>query len=255
MRAVLICFVLSLINGIIYGSFMDIETKLQSFLEAGETMPHAYLFLGTARAGFDLAKDFAGKISKQPFPNIDTVFFDAIDGSGIEGIREVLQLAALMPVAAQKKVVLMTNMDLASPQMLNALLKTLEEPAKHTVFILLSSRPLLSTVMSRCQVIQLLKTEQEIETPTKLNETIGLLESNRSAGMAERMALVNILANLDDELLPQVIEHWLKCQIKELKQQPQKFKAVRATMETLQALRGNFNKKMVLQNFVTSGLV
>ncbi len=234
---------------------MDIDTKLQSFLQAKDGIPHAFLFLGNPQVGLDVAHDFAAKVSGQKFPNADTVIFDAANGDGVQGIREVLQLSALMPVAASKKVVLMTNMDAASAQMLNALLKTLEEPTQHTVFILLSDRPLLSTVMSRCQVINLPKSEFETEASAKLTEAVALLETNRSAGLAERMALVSTLASLEDDLLPRVIERWLELQTQELKKEPQKFKAVRASLETLQALRGNFNKKMVLQSFVTSGLV
>lgn len=236
---------------------MDIDTKLQSFLEAGEAMPHAYLFLTAVRAGdgLELARDFAEKVSGQQFPNIDAVLFDAANGSGVEGIREVLQLASLMPIATKKKVALLSNMDLASPQMLNALLKTLEEPAKHSVFILVSSRPLLSTIMSRCQVINLPKATGQTESSAELDEAMNLLESNCKTGLAERLALVSTLSELDDELLPQLIETWMRKQTAGLKKQPQNFKAVRITMETLQALRGNFNKKLVLQNFVTNALV
>jgi len=239
----------------------QVKNTLQSFLESGESMPQAYLFLGKF-GGKELAQSFSQNITGQPFPNVDTIQFDAgfktteksSEARGVEAIREVLQLAALMPVLAPKKVVVLENMDQASPQMHSALLKTLEEPPKHAIFMLLSNRPLIATVMSRCQVIILPQMQSSEPLSPELAKAMALLESNRSTGLAERLALVNTLAALDDELLPELIEQWMHKQTDELKQQPQKFAALRISMETLQALRGNFNKKMVLQNFVISGL-
>ena len=109
--------------------------------------------------------------------------------------------------------------------------------------------------MSRCQTIILPYSYKKEELTDEVSSAMELLESSRKLGLAEKLALVNTLASLDDELLPKLIEQWMYKQADELKLQPQKFKAVRATMETLQALRGNFNKKMVLQNFVTLALV
>jgi hypothetical protein len=85
-------------------------------------------------------------------------------------------------------------------------------------------------------------------------ESIQLIDAAKIAGTAEKMALVNILAALDDTLLEKVIEHWLNLQVSNLKTEPKKFNAVRATMETLQSLKGNFNKKLVLSHFVNSSL-
>lgn len=236
----------------------QVTKTLEAFLDESAAIPQAYLFLGNSSedsAARELVQTFASKITSNNFPNVDTLVFDAADSTGIEGIREVLQLAALMPVAAKRKVVLMLNMDQASPQMLNALLKTLEEPAAHTTILLLSNRPLLATIMSRCQVFSLQNGAAQQEMSSELTEALQLLTSHRTAGQAERMVLVNELATMEDELLPQVIESWLHQQVAELKEAPQKYSAVRATMETLQSLRGNFNKKMVLQKFVTTALV
>jgi DNA polymerase III delta prime subunit len=238
----------------------QLTKTLDGFL-ANESMPQAYLFLGSSSEGSsarEVVQTFATKITGATFPNVDTLIYDAAEGTGIDGIREVLQLGALTPVASSRKVVIMFNMDLASPQMMNALLKTLEEPAAHATYLLLSSRPLLPTIMSRCQVFSLQgsgHTEVRVAKSSELTEALLLLQSHRTAGQAERMVLVNELAALEDDLLPQVIETWLHQQEKELKTTPHKYSAVRSTMETLQSLRGNFNKKMVLQQFVTSGLI
>lgn len=238
-------------------TFTQLQNTLQLFLAKGDEMPHAYLFLTGSNKleGLKLAREFAEKILSKPFPNVDTVQFDA-SLSNIEGVREVLQLASLLPVSSSRKIVLMLNMEQANTQMLNALLKTLEEPPKHTIFLLQSSRPLLATISSRCQVINLSSASSlQNEVSPEVNEALQILEATRTKGLAEKLSLVNTLAVLEDEVLLQLLQHWLAAQTKKLKDHPETFAAVRSSMETLQALQGNFNKKMVLQNFVTTALV
>ncbi len=227
---------------------------MESFLRDMETMPRAFLFLGPAVSGAAISQGFVRHVTGQAFPNVDSVQFDAASETGnIEGIREVLSLAALKPFASPFKVVILSNMDQASPQVLNALLKNLEEPPSHSLFVLLSSRPLLATVMSRCQVIML--STDRLVMPEALSEAFRLLETNRAAGLTEKLSLVNTLSEMEDEVLVPLLEHWMHKQTQELKAEPRKFPAVRCTMETLQALQRNFNRKMVLQNFVITGLV
>lgn len=234
----------------------NVTATLQSFLSGDRPLPQAYFFMGTSGA-LDAAKSFATKILDQEFPNVDSIQFDAADdeASSVSAIREVIHMASLMPVQSRYKVVLMQHMDKASAQMMNALLKTLEEPPQHTIFLLVSHRPLLATIMSRCQVFNLAGTnDQSVELPEDVVEQLATLKKHVTAGTAERMALVSKLSELDDVLLKQVIEQWMHMQVDELRTTPQKFTATRNTMETLQSLNGNFNKKMVLQNFVLTGL-
>jgi hypothetical protein len=231
----------------------QVTNTLDAFL-ATDAQPQAYLFI-SRDSGLELAETFASKITQQHLPHADIVNFDAATADGIDGVRDMLRLASLLPVTTDRKVVLMQNMQVASAQMMNALLKTLEEPPSHTVFILLSSRPLLSTIMSRCQVFVLPHQTFMEGTSEELTEAMNLLQKHTTAGTAERMALVNTLANLDDELLPQVVEQWMYRLVEGLRTTPEKVTAARNSMETLQALRGNFNKKMVLQSFVVNSLV
>lgn len=216
---------------------------LKSFLENPENIPHAFLLLGQESVGRELVKDFL---------NSDSIQFDASD-SNLESLREILHLASLKAVSGAKKFVLLLNMDKANVQMQNALLKTLEEPSNDTVLVLVSATPLLPTIMSRCQVI-FLPREQSTEISAEVLEGLELLEKHRAVGLAEKLALVNTLAELDDEVLPEVVEQWIYKLTSELKTTPQKYTLVRNALETYQALKGNFNKKMVLQNFVTTAL-
>lgn len=239
-------------------ALIDLTKTLDSFIDSADTMPQAYLFLGSSEIGSSarkLVEDFSSKITGHQIPNIDIVVYDANVEGGIQALREAMQLASLMPAEAKHKVVLMFNMQNANTQMQNALLKSLEEPPDRTIFILLSSLPMLPTIASRCQVFTIPRVAGESAVSDELATALEKLDKNKTAGLAERTALVNELAELDDHLLAQLIESWMYKQVSELKQSPQKFSAVRVTLETIDSLKHNFNKKMVLQKFVTTGLV
>jgi DNA polymerase III delta prime subunit len=224
---------------------------LDSVTARPETMSHAFLFVGNNAAAAKVIQALARRITDQEFPNIDTAEFDA-GTCNLEDMREVLRLASLKPLAAPKKIVVLWALEQASTQILNAILKTLEEPPASAIFMLHSTRPLLATVMSRCQVINVVGESQEIGSDTV--QALADLESIRQSGLAERLAYVNTLADMDNDALQELLRLWLGKQKLELKDNPQSFPFVRTTMETIQALEHSFNKKMVLQNFVTKGL-
>jgi DNA polymerase III delta prime subunit len=233
-----------------------IGETLDRFLTA-ENLLHSFLFIGGSEEHSQArktAESFAGKITYSAFPNVDTLSFDANDGSGIAGIRETLELAALMPLSSKHKAVLLINMDQASASMQNALLKNLEEPPEHTIFLLVSTTPLLPTIMSRCQVFSVPESNSDPLLSENITELLELLKTNRRSGQVERMVLVNKLADVDEEILPKVLEAWLSLQVAELGDAPQKFPSVRVTMETIESLKRNFNKKIVLQQFTLNGL-
>jgi DNA polymerase-3 subunit delta' len=74
----------------------------------------------------------------------------------IEQIRELEQQIVYRPLISPRKVYLIDEADRLTPGAANALLKTLEEPAAHSLFVLISSRPaaLPATVRSRCQAVR-----------------------------------------------------------------------------------------------------
>lgn len=236
----------------------QVTQTLNSLLENEATLPQAYLFLGSSDSGTTsrgIVEKFASQITGGKLSGLDLVMYDASIEGGIESLRNTLELASLMPAQGKRKVVLMLNMQLANIQMQNALLKILEEPPKHTLFLLISRLPLLPTIMSRCQVFTIPRVTGEIENSDELTEVMQKLEQTRSLGLTEKIALITSLSELDDLLLTQLVEHWIYKQVAELKTAPEKYKAVRVSLETLGSLRGNFNKKMVLHKFVTLALV
>lgn len=143
-------------------------------------LSHAYLFIGQPGVGkTTLARALAqamlcqveeaaarpcgrcracGLITLDRHPDVRVITPpDAERPISIEQVRELQREAHLSPVEGQAKVFIVREMDRATPQAANALLKTLEEPpARVTLLITASQREaLLPTVISRCQVIAL----------------------------------------------------------------------------------------------------
>ena len=144
-----------------------ITTTLVNQMMSG-TIGHAYLFVGSRGTGkTTAAKIFARAInctgSKKPCQkctncqalqsnNVDIVEIDAASNNGVENIRELIQNINFTPVNGQYKVYIVDEVHMLSTGAFNALLKTLEEPPKHIVFVLATTEAhrLPSTIISRC---------------------------------------------------------------------------------------------------------
>ena len=144
---------------------------------------HAYLFCGTRGTGkTSTAKIFAKAINcEAPVngspcgkcatckalsspENVDIIEIDAASNNGVNEIRELKENVAFPPVNGKKKVYIIDEVHMLSASAFNALLKTLEEPPEHVVFILATteSHKLPQTILSRCMRFdfRLIKTEE-----------------------------------------------------------------------------------------------
>ncbi len=132
---------------------------------------HAYLFTGTRGTGkTSAAKIFAkainclnpvngspcGKCSvclalSSP-SNIDVVEIDAASNNGVNEIRDLREKVQYPPVSCQYKVYIIDEVHMLTGPAFNALLKTLEEPPKHAVFVLATTEvhKIPATILSRC---------------------------------------------------------------------------------------------------------
>ena len=132
---------------------------------------HAYLFCGPRGTGkTSTAKIFAKAINclhpKNGSPcgkcevckaladpsNLDISEIDAASNNGVNEMRDLREKVQYPPVAARFKVYIIDEVHMLSDSAFNALLKTLEEPPKHAVFILATTEPhkLPATILSRC---------------------------------------------------------------------------------------------------------
>ena len=85
--------------------------------------------------------------------NTDVIEFDAASNSRVEEIRDIIEKVRFAPSNARFKVYIIDEVHMLSNSAFNALLKTLEEPPPHAVFILATTEPhkLPLTIISRCQ--------------------------------------------------------------------------------------------------------
>ncbi|HEY9653278.1 MAG TPA: DNA polymerase III subunit gamma/tau [Coleofasciculaceae cyanobacterium] len=84
---------------------------------------------------------------------LDVIEIDAASNTGVDNIREIIERAQFAPVQCRYKVYVIDECHMLSGAAFNALLKTLEEPPKHVVFVLATTDPqrVLPTIISRCQ--------------------------------------------------------------------------------------------------------
>ncbi len=155
---------------------------LQGALASGR-VGHAYLFTGPRGTGkTTLARIFAKAIQcenpkKRPCNtcrfctdinesrSMDLVEIDAASNRGIDDVRELKEAAGTAPSAASHKVFIIDEVHMLSKDAFNALLKLLEEPPQHVVFLLATTEAhkLLPTVLSRLQRFDFKKlTQQQI---------------------------------------------------------------------------------------------
>ncbi len=147
-----------------------IVTTLTNQIKKG-VVSHAYLFTGSRGTGkTSCAKIFARAINcKTPIngspcgecevckalaspSNLDIVEMDAASNNGVDKIRDLRESVGYLPSAGKYKVYIIDEVHMLSGSAFNALLKTLEEPPAHVVFILCTTEvhKLPATILSRC---------------------------------------------------------------------------------------------------------
>lgn len=147
-----------------------ITRVLKNQVETGRTS-HAYLFSGTRGTGkTSTAKILAravnclSPVNGEPCneceacktaseANVDIIELDAASNNGVDDMRALIEKAVFAPVKLRKKVYIIDEAHMLSGAAFNALLKTLEEPPAHVLFILATTEPhkIIPTITSRCQ--------------------------------------------------------------------------------------------------------
>ncbi|WP_044641465.1 DNA polymerase III subunit gamma/tau [Risungbinella massiliensis] len=133
---------------------------------------HAYLFSGPRGTGkTSAAKLFAKAVNCENGPqaepcnechacksiqagsSLDVVEIDAASNRGVDEIRDLRENVRYAPTDVRYKVYIIDEVHMLTTEAFNALLKTLEEPPSHVIFILATTEPhkLLPTILSRCQ--------------------------------------------------------------------------------------------------------
>ncbi len=129
---------------------------------AAKRPAHAYLFSGSRGTG----KTSVARILAKALDTADDDIYeiDAASNRGIDDIRQLREHVSVLPFSSPFKVYIIDEVHMLSKDAWNALLKTLEEPPKHVVFILATTEldKVPETIISRCQTFTFKKPTREI---------------------------------------------------------------------------------------------
>ncbi|MBR2874339.1 MAG: DNA polymerase III subunit gamma/tau [Clostridia bacterium] len=147
-----------------------ITKTLKNQIQSGK-IGHAYLFTGTRGTGkTSVAKIFARAVNCENALNgnpcgkcptclalknnegVDVIEMDAASNNGVDDLRDLKEKVVLQPTIARYKVYIIDEVHMLTTSAFNALLKTLEEPPKHVIFILATTevQKIPATILSRC---------------------------------------------------------------------------------------------------------
>ncbi len=127
-----------------------------------DKVSHAYLFSGSRGTGkTTIARIFAKALD---ISDNDIYEIDAASNRGIDDIREIRDGVHVLPFQSKYKVYIIDEVHMLTKEAFNALLKTLEEPPAHALFVLATTETdkIPETVVSRCQVHTFKKPSREI---------------------------------------------------------------------------------------------
>lgn len=161
-----------------------IVTILNNAVKNGR-VSHAYLFSGPRGTGkTSVARILAVEIG---CADVDLVEIDAASSRGIDEIRALREAVNFMPLDGKVKVYIIDEVHMLTKEAFNALLKTLEEPPAHVVFILATTEleKVPETIVSRCQNFSFHKIQENIlrEAVVSTAKKEGLIMDNEAASL------------------------------------------------------------------------
>ena len=215
-----------------------ITTVLKNELRDGTTV-HAYLFTGTRGTGkTTCAKILANAVncldSKDGDPclecescksclngeNTDIVEIDAASNNGVDNIRELREIIGFAPAQSKYRVYIIDEVHMLSTGAFNALLKTLEEPPEHVIFILATTEvhKLPATILSRCQrfdfrridsqkICERLQYIASLEGLTLTDDAATLIAAAADGGMRDALSILDLCASSSKSIDESVVEN------------------------------------------------
>ncbi|MDD3171270.1 MAG: DNA polymerase III subunit gamma/tau [Bacilli bacterium] len=207
-----------------------IVRTLQNSIATGK-ITHAYLFSGPRGTGkTTVARILAKALNCEEGPtsepcgkcvscreiadgnNPDVIEIDGASNTGVDDIREIREKVKFLPGGSKYKIYIIDEVHMLSQSAFNALLKTLEEPPKHVIFILATTEPhkVLPTILSRCQrydfksltvneIVGLITRVAEEEDIKITNEAKIAIAESAEGGMRDALSYFDQAISLSDD--------------------------------------------------------
>ena len=214
-----------------------ITETLKNELATGKIV-HAYLFTGTRGTGKTSCAKILAKavnclspdrgdpcltcdacLSVESGENTDILEIDAASNNGVDNIRELRERVNFTPANSKFRIYIIDEVHMLSPGAFNALLKTLEEPPAHVIFVLATTEvhKLPATILSRCQRFDFKRIDPVViadriryvakeEGLTITDGAANLIAAAADGGMRDALSMLDLCASGNSEIDETTVE-------------------------------------------------
>ena len=182
-----------------------------------DQISHAYLFYGSRGTGkTSIAKIFANEVNgneEYQKENVDIIEIDAASNNGVDEVRDIKEAIKFLPTEGKYKVYIIDEVHMLTTAAFNALLKTLEEPPVHVIFILATTEihKIPATILSRCQRFEFknLSQEQLIDRLKYISENEGIVIKDAAiekiatlakGGLRDAISILDQVSNYSEKI-------------------------------------------------------